>query len=71
MFCGPNGWCKTGHNDWFTFIFLWVLPNTPWIFIPTALGIKFGAEIKKNLHVAAKVAQGAAKGAAARKAKTH
>ncbi len=70
MFCGPSGWCKTGHNDWFTFIFLWVLPNTPWIYIPSWIAYKLGKEIQHGLHVAAKVSQGSAKGAAARKSKS-
>ncbi|PWN52951.1 HlyIII-domain-containing protein [Violaceomyces palustris] len=47
------GWCKTGHNDWKTFIVLWVIPNTPWIIIPTLISIYLAREIQSNLRVAA------------------
>lgn len=69
-FCGPNGWCKTGHNSLFNFIFLWFIPNTPWIFIPTAISYVLGSQIADNLLVAAKVAAGGAKGAGVQKKKT-
>ncbi|KDN48465.1 hypothetical protein K437DRAFT_245637 [Tilletiaria anomala UBC 951] len=70
-FCGPSGWCKTGHNDWKTYIFLWFIPNTPWIFVPTTIAYLLGREIVANLTIAGKVTQGGARGAAARKSKSH
>lgn len=70
-FCGPNGWCKTGQNDWYSYIVLWFIPNTPWIYVTAILAYKFTREIAGNLLVASKVSAGAAKGGAARKAKAN
>jgi hypothetical protein len=27
FYCGPNGWCMSGHNPWFQWIYLWAIPN--------------------------------------------
>lgn len=52
------GWCKTGHNDWYTLIVYWILPNGLWILFPAIIALTLIQEISTSLKVAAGV-QGA------------
>ncbi|SJX61828.1 related to Adiponectin receptor 1 [Sporisorium reilianum f. sp. reilianum] len=52
------GWCKTGHNDWYTLIVYWILPNGLWILFPAIIAFVFIRELSSSLKVAAGV-QGA------------
>ncbi len=52
------GWCKTGHNDWYTLIVYWILPNGLWILFPAIIAFIFIQELTTILKVAAGV-QGA------------
>ncbi|KAJ9478191.1 ADIPOR-like receptor IZH2 [Pseudozyma hubeiensis] len=52
------GWCKTGHNDWYTLIVYWILPNGLWILFPSIIAYIFIQELSTSLKVAAGV-QGA------------
>ena len=52
------GWCKTGHNDWYTLIVYWILPNGLWILFPAIIAYIFVKELSTTLKVAAGV-QGA------------
>ncbi|TKY87139.1 hypothetical protein EX895_003816 [Sporisorium graminicola] len=52
------GWCKTGHNDWYTLIVYWILPNGLWILFPTIIAFILIRELSASLKVAAGV-QGA------------
>ncbi|SYW77045.1 related to Adiponectin receptor 1 [Ustilago bromivora] len=52
------GWCKTGHNDWNTLVFLYILPNGLWILFPAIIALIFIHELSTTLKVAAGV-QGA------------
>lgn len=52
------GWCKTGHNDWYTLIVYWAIPNGLWILFPTIIGYIFVSELTTTVKVAARV-QGA------------
>ncbi|KAE8224392.1 hypothetical protein CF319_g2703 [Tilletia indica] len=47
------GYCKVGHNDLYSLVVLFLIPNTPWIFVPTAIAISLGYEIAGNLKAAA------------------
>ncbi|KAJ1028594.1 hypothetical protein NDA16_001760 [Ustilago loliicola] len=49
------GWCKTGHNDWNTLIFLYILPNGLWLLFPAIIGFIFVRELSITLKVAAGV----------------
>lgn len=53
------GWCKTGHNDWYTLIVYWLLPNGLWILFPSIIAYVFIAELSNTLKVAGGVEQGA------------
>ncbi|KAJ1552568.1 hypothetical protein HK405_010810, partial [Cladochytrium tenue] len=46
-FCG---WCKTGHNDWRTFVLLWFLPNSPWIIVPSIIAVLVARDIARRLY---------------------
>ncbi|KAF2226071.1 hypothetical protein BDZ85DRAFT_192705 [Elsinoe ampelina] len=48
-----SGFDNIGHNDAWTLVTLWVLPNAPWIVIPIYLTYVFGAEILQGLEFAA------------------
>lgn len=48
-----GGFDGVGHNDWFSLIFLWIIPNLPWIVIPAYLSYVFGEEILEGLSIAA------------------
>ncbi|SPO23243.1 related to Adiponectin receptor 1 [Ustilago trichophora] len=52
------GWCKTGHNDWYTLFVYWILPNGLWILFPAIIAYVFIRELSVSLKVAAGV-QGA------------
>ncbi|KAI3478697.1 hypothetical protein L1887_59334 [Cichorium endivia] len=52
------GWCKTGHNDLYTLIVYWILPNGLWILFPAIIAYVFVKELSTTLKVAAGV-QGA------------
>ncbi|KAK0522436.1 hypothetical protein OC835_006570 [Tilletia horrida] len=47
------GYCKTGHNNLYDLVVLFLIPNTPWIFVPTTIAITLGLEMAGNLKVAA------------------
>nr|CDI52599.1 related to Adiponectin receptor 1 [Melanopsichium pennsylvanicum 4] len=49
------GWCKTGHNDWYTLFVYWILPNGLWILFPSIIAYVFVQEISTTLKVAAGV----------------
>ncbi|KAK0551276.1 hypothetical protein OC846_003333 [Tilletia horrida] len=46
------GYCKTGHNSLSDLIFLFLIPNTPWIFVPTAIALTLGFEMADSLKAA-------------------
>ncbi|GAM84809.1 hypothetical protein ANO11243_028100 [Dothideomycetidae sp. 11243] len=48
-----SGFSGVGHNDTFTLVFLWIIPNGPWIIIPGYLMYVMGAEILEGLSIAA------------------
>ncbi|KAF8324917.1 uncharacterized protein EI90DRAFT_3146783 [Cantharellus anzutake] len=39
------GWCTTGHNDWSTWILLWVFPNGLWLVMPLAITFTLWGDI--------------------------
>jgi len=51
-YCGPDGWCATGHNSWKTWLTLYVLPNGVWIVVPFIVTIALGRMIISELRVA-------------------
>ncbi|PSK60258.1 hypothetical protein B9Z65_1156 [Elsinoe australis] len=48
-----SGFDNIGHNDWFSLVFLWIIPNGPWIVLPMYLTYVFGVEILQGLEHAA------------------
>ncbi|PNS20091.1 hypothetical protein CAC42_5541 [Sphaceloma murrayae] len=48
-----SGFDNIGHNDPWTLVLLWVIPNGPWIVIPIYLTYVFGMEILQGLESAA------------------
>jgi len=47
-----SGFHSIGHNDAATIIFLWVLPNGPWLVLPLYMMYVSGAEILQGLETA-------------------
>ncbi|KAL9941001.1 hypothetical protein V8E36_000489 [Tilletia maclaganii] len=47
------GYCKTGHNGMFKWVVIYVMPNSPWVFFPTAIALTLGFEIAGKLRAAA------------------
>ncbi|KAI4165260.1 MAG: hypothetical protein LQ342_001128 [Letrouitia transgressa] len=41
-----------GHNDAMTIIFLWIIPNGPWVLLPGYMMFVFGADIVQGLAIA-------------------
>ncbi|KAN0060360.1 hypothetical protein ACQY0O_007689 [Thecaphora frezii] len=54
-------WCKTGHNSWHDRMFLWIIPNSLWVLIPSLIMYVLGRELYQNLKIVegAKAAKGA------------
>ncbi|KAL1932158.1 hypothetical protein VTP01DRAFT_9214 [Rhizomucor pusillus] len=47
-----SGMRHTGHNDWQTYIFLWVIPNGAWIILPSAIALVLGRDLWQRLDKA-------------------
>ncbi|EKM77576.1 hypothetical protein AGABI1DRAFT_101621 [Agaricus bisporus var. burnettii JB137-S8] len=54
------GFCNIGHNDVFTLITLWIIPNGIWLVIPSIITWVLGNDIAEQLNIASKVATGKA-----------
>ncbi|KAI8060753.1 hypothetical protein BC940DRAFT_311486 [Gongronella butleri] len=44
-----SGMKHTGHNDWPTFLGLWIVPNCTWIVVPSVIFFKLGAQLCREL----------------------
>ncbi|ODN79258.1 uroporphyrinogen-III C-methyltransferase [Cryptococcus amylolentus CBS 6039] len=44
------GWCNVGHNDRWTFWFMWVIPNCSWIVFPGLITLALGSHILSALQ---------------------
>ncbi|MCJ1365167.1 hypothetical protein MMC16_004287 [Acarospora aff. strigata] len=47
-----SGFANIGHNDVFTLISLWIIPNGAWIVLPSYMVYVFGQEILEGLAMA-------------------
>ncbi|MCJ1448935.1 MAG: hypothetical protein MMC23_009454 [Stictis urceolatum] len=44
-----SGWHNIGHNDLFSLVFMWIIPNGAWLILPTYMTYVFAAEILEGL----------------------
>jgi len=49
-----SGFNHIGHNDAATIVFLWVIPNFPWLILSTYMAYVYGTEILQGLAIAVK-----------------
>ncbi|KAI9717784.1 MAG: hypothetical protein M1812_004513 [Candelaria pacifica] len=47
-----SGFDNIGHNDFFSLVFLWIIPNGAWIVLPSYMTYVFAQEILQGLAVA-------------------
>ncbi|KAI8388116.1 uncharacterized protein BYT42DRAFT_559000 [Radiomyces spectabilis] len=40
----------TKHNDWMTWIFLWVIPNGIWLVVPSIISLNLGRDLFQRLE---------------------
>ncbi|PPQ99408.1 hypothetical protein CVT24_005395 [Panaeolus cyanescens] len=48
------GYCAIGHNDFWSLVFLWIIPNGLWIVVPSFIVYQLGKDLSQSLNFAAR-----------------